>query len=204
VSKLLFTTAVAAIGLALAQPALAQSVTADPAAVKSGAFKVETFHTQVGFSVSHLGITPFTGVFHDAAGTLTLNAADPAASKVRITVPVASVLTTVPVLDGMLKGKDWFDAATFPTATFTSTEVRRTGPNTAAIQGDLTLHGVTKPIQLEAKLVGSGVNMLDKAYSVGFTAKGVFKRSDFGIKTYLPAVGDDVELTIQAAFEAQP
>jgi polyisoprenoid-binding protein YceI len=204
VSKLLLTSALAAVGLALAQPAAAQAVTADPAAVKSGAFKVEAFHTQVGFTVSHLGISPFSGVFHDAAGTLTLNAADPGASKLNITLPVSSVITTAPVLDGMLKGKDWFDAATFPTATFASTQVRRTGANTAVIEGNLTLHGVTKPIRLEAQLVGSGVNMLDKAYSVGFTAKGVFKRSDFGIKTYLPAVGDDVELTIQAAFEAQP
>ena len=85
-SKILVTAALAALGLALAQPAAAQSVTADPAAVKSGAFKIEAFHTQVGFSVSHLGITPFNGVFHDAAGTLTLDAANPAASKVNITV----------------------------------------------------------------------------------------------------------------------
>jgi len=204
VSKLFIMSAVAALSVAFAQQAAAQAVTADPAAVRSGAYKVEAYHTQVGFTLSHLGISPFSGVFHDVAGTLVLNAADPAGSRLNITVPVASVLTTVAPLDDMLKGKDWFDAAAFPTATFASTQVRRTGPSTAVIEGNLTLHGVTKPVQLEAQLVGSGLNILDNAYSVGFTAKGVIKRSDFGIKTYLPAVGDDVELTITSAFEAQP
>ncbi len=203
-SKLFIMSAVAALSVAFAQQAAAQAVTADPAAVRSGAYKVEAYHTQVGFTLSHLGISPFSGVFHDVAGTLVLNAADPAGSRLNITVPVASVLTTVAPLDDMLKGKDWFDAAAFPTATFASTQVRRTGPSTAVIEGNLTLHGVTKPVQLEAQLVGSGLNILDNAYSVGFTAKGVIKRSDFGIKTYLPAVGDDVELTITSAFEAQP
>jgi polyisoprenoid-binding protein YceI len=203
VSKfLLASAAVAVLGVAGVHPAAAQ-VTADPAAVKSGGFKLEPAHTQVGFAMSHLGISNYTGVFHDAAGTLTLDAANPGISKLSVTVPVASLQTTVPALDTELKGKGWFDAAAFPTATFVSTRVTRTGANTATIEGDLTLHGVTKPVKLDAQLVGSGVNVLNKVYSVGFVAKGSIKRSDFGIKTYLPVLADDVDLTIQAAFEAQ-
>jgi polyisoprenoid-binding protein YceI len=203
VSKfLLASVALALLGVAGVYPAAAQ-VTADPAAVKSGGFKLEPFHTQVGFTMSHLGISNYSGVFHDAAGTLTLDTANPRISKLSVTVPVASLQTTVPTLDTELKGKGWFDAATFPTATFVSTKVTRTGANSAIIEGDLTLHGVTKAVKLDAQLVGSGVNVLNKAYSVGFVAKGSIKRSDFGIKTYLPVLADDVDLTIQAAFEAQ-
>ena len=202
-SKLFLAAASAALALVTSSPAAAQAVTADPAAVKSGAFKLETTHTQVGFTISHLGISDFSGVLHDATGNLTLNAADPAASSLKVSVPVASLTTTSSTLDGMLKGKDWFDAAAFPTATFVSTSITRTGANTAVIDGNLTLHGVTKPIKLDARLVGSGVNIVNKAYSVGFTATGAIKRSDFGVKALLPALTDDVTLTIQAAFEAQ-
>ena len=204
VSKLLFAAAVsAALCLAAVSPAAAQAVTADPAAVKSGAFKLDTTHTQVGFTISHLGISDFSGVLHDVTGNLALSTADPAASSLKVSVPVASLTTTSPKLDDELKSKDWFDAAAFPTATFVSTRITRAGANAAVIEGNLTLHGVTKPIKLDARLVGSGVNIVNKAYSVGFTATGAIKRSDFGVKALLPVLTDDVTLTIQAAFEAQ-
>lgn len=204
-SKLLASAALAlALGLAGAAPAAAQAVTADPAAVKSGTYVVETRHTQVLFTISHLGITNFSGLFHDATGSLTLNAADPGASSLKVTVPIASVTSSSSVLDGMLKGPTWFDAAAFPNATFVSTKIVRTGPTTATIEGDLTLHGVTKPIKLDAKLMGSGMNVVSKVYSVGFSATTALKRSDFGIKTLLPALADDVTLSIQLALEAKP
>ena len=203
-SKLLLAAALAsALGLAAVSPAAAQAVTADPAAVKSGTYNVEPRHTQVGFTISHLGLTNFSGLLHDASGSLTLNAADPAASSLKVSVPVASLMTTSSVLDGMLKSPGWFDATAFPNATFVSTKITRTGPSTATIDGDLTVHGVTKPIKLDARLVGSGVNIVSKTYSVGFSATAAIKRSDFGIKALLPALTDDVTLNIQMAFEPQ-
>ena len=204
-SKLILAAAlVSALGLAAASPAAAQAVTADPAAVKSGTYKVEPRHTQVGFTISHLGITNFSGLLHEASGSLTLNAADPAASTLKVSVPLGSLMTTSATLDGMLKGPNWFDAAAFPNATFVSTKITRTGPGTATIDGDLTLHGVTKPIKLDARLVGSGLDIVSKAYSAGFSGTAAIKRSDFGIKALLPALTDDVTLNIQMAFEAQP
>ena len=186
-------------GLALAQ----QVASTDPASVKAGTYKVDSYHTQADFAISHFGFTNFHGIFSQASGTLVLDPAKPAAAKLQITIPIQSVDTTVALLDTQLKGDQWFDAAKYPNATFTSTKIVLSGKDSAVIAGNLTLHGVTKPIHLDAQLVGSGLNFLDKAYSVGFTAKGAIKRSDFGIKAYIPAVGDDVELTIQAAFEAQ-
>jgi polyisoprenoid-binding protein YceI len=111
-----------------------------------------------------------------------------------------SVLTTVPALDTELKNAQWFDVAKYPVATFVSTEVRKTGSDTATIVGNLTLHGVTQPVTLEAHLVGSGVNPLNNAFTAGFEATGEIKRSAFGVKQYLPLLGDDVTLTIAGAF----
>jgi polyisoprenoid-binding protein YceI len=120
-----------------------------------------------------------------------------------VTIPVDSVLTTVPKLTGELKGEKWFDAAKYPTAEFKSTKITLAGAASAIISGTLTLHGVTKPITLQAHLVGAGVNPIDKAYTVGFAATGTIKRSEFGVSTFVPYVGDDVRLTVAGAFELQ-
>ncbi len=185
-----------------AVPASAQ-VSRDPAAVKAGSYKVEPYHTQVAFSLLHFGLTEFSGFFSGASGTLTLDPANPTADKLDVTIPVDSVLTTVPKLTGELKGDKWFDTAKYPTAEFTSTKVTLAGKASAIITGTLTLHGVTKPITLKAHLVGAGVNPIDKAYTVGFSASGTIKRSAFGVSAYVPYIGDDVRLTIAGAFELQ-
>ena len=192
------------IAAASVPQATAQVSSTDPAAVKAGAYKVESYHTQVGFSISHFGFTDYYGLFSGATGTLQLDSANPGASKLAVTIPVQSILTTVPQLTDILKGDQWFDAAKYPTATFTSTQVVRTSADTATIVGDLMLHGVTKPVTLKVHLVGSGVNPLDKAFTAGFSATGTIKRSDFGISQFLPLLGDDVQLTIAGAFELQP
>jgi polyisoprenoid-binding protein YceI len=204
VSRFLKTAGLSAI-LALATlPALAQQVsTKDPKAVKAGTYKVEPYHSQVGFTLSHFGFTDFSGFFSGASGTLQLDPAKLSATKLEITMPVQSVLTTVPALDAELKGDKWFDAGKYPNATFVSTKVAPTGKDTATITGDLTLHGVTKPITLKAHLVGSGTNPLDNSVTVGFEATGTIKRGDFGVKQYLPLVGDDVALKISGAFVLQ-
>jgi polyisoprenoid-binding protein YceI len=171
--------------------------------VKAGTYKVESYHTQVGFSLSHFGFTNYSGLFSGATGSLRLDPAHPAASKLDVTIPVDSILTTVPKLTDELKGDKWFDVAKFPQAVFTSTNVTLGSGGEATITGTLTLHGVTKPVVLHAHLLGAGVNPLDKAYTVGFEATGTIKRSDFGVSLYAPALGDDVELSIAGAFELQ-
>jgi len=196
---------VAALAFSSASGAFAQSVsTPDPKAVKAGTYKVETSHTQVGFTLSHFGFSNYSGVFSGASGTLTLDPGTVSVSKLEVTIPVASVETTSGKLDDELKSAQWFDATKYPNATFSSTKITRTGARTATIAGDLTLHGVTKPVVLKAHLVGSGVNPIDKAYTVGFEASGVIQRSAFGVTQYVPLVGDDVTLTIAGAFELQP
>jgi len=181
--------------------AFAQSV--EFGMVKPGTYQIEPYHTQVVFSVSHFGFTNFSGIFAGASGTLQLNPAQLGESKLDLSIAVQSITTTVSILTQELKGEQWLDVAKFPTATFVSRKIVRTGSASARVTGDLTLHGVTRPEVLDVRLVGAGSNPLSKAYTVGFEATGTIRRGDFGIKMDLPAVGDDVALRIAGAFEAK-
>ncbi|HSV01726.1 MAG TPA: YceI family protein [Phenylobacterium sp.] len=187
-----------AAGAALAQ-------TAAPAGVQAGTYAIEPIHTRVLFAVSHTGNSTWYGDFNHASGTLTLDPKNPAASKLEVSVPVDTISTTNAVLDKELKGADWFDAAKFPTMTFRSTRITPTGPQSADVAGELTLHGVTKPVVLHARFKGAGPSPLSHAYMVGFDATGEIKRSDFGITKYAPViVGDDVQLILSAPFVKKP
>jgi polyisoprenoid-binding protein YceI len=188
--------------LALLAVSAAQAGESGLSSAKPGTYKVESYHTQVEFSLSHFGFTNYSGLFSGATGTLRLDPAKLGTSKLDISIPVESITTTVSKLTDELKGDKWFDTAKFPQATFVSTQVLPTADG-ANVTGNLTLHGITKPVVLHVRFIGAGVNPLDKAYTVGFEATGTIKRSDFGVTTYLPAVGDEVQLTIAGAFEQQ-
>ncbi len=196
-------TALAAL-LLTAGPALAQpGPTHNPAEVQSGTYAVDTNHTQIDFTLLHMGFSNYSGRLNDVTGSLVLSSSAPATSKLSVTVPAATFSTTSEKLDAELKGEQWFDAAKFPTITFVSTKVTPTGKDSATVAGDLTLHGVTKPILLTAHFVGAGTNPLSKKYTVGFEVSGQVKRSDFGVSTYVPLIGDEVTLSIHGAFERQ-
>ena len=192
------------LALLVATPVLAQTPpTRDPAQIQAGTYAVDPGHTQVGWRVSHMGFSNYAGGFSDVSGTLELQPKNPAAAKLSIKIPVASVTTTSAKLTDELKGDQWLDAAKFPDMTFVSTKVTPEGKDKAKVTGNLTLHGVTKPVTLDVTLVGAGVNPLSKKVTVGFEATGTLKRSEFGVKTYVPLIGDELHLTIAGAFEKQ-
>jgi polyisoprenoid-binding protein YceI len=192
--------ALACLTIAGASVAVAAPST-DPDAVQAGTYNVEPMHTRVLFSVLHMGFTHYYGDFTGASGKLTIDPKTLDAASVQVSIPTASVSTTNTTLDGELKGGQWLDAAADPTITFVSTKVTRTGPKTATIDGNLTLHGVTRPVSLDATFNGAGSNMLSHKYTIGFDAVGHLNRSDFGVKTYVPLISDNVDLIISAAFE---
>jgi polyisoprenoid-binding protein YceI len=173
----------------------------DPATVQSGTYKVESPHTRIVFSVVHMGFTDYYGQFNGIAGQLDLDAASPAKSAVEITIPTDSVDASNTVLTGELKDPTWFNAAQFPTITFKSTKVTPTGKGTAQITGDLTFHGVTRPVTLDAKFNAAGAHPFNKKYVIGFNATTHLKRSDFGVSKYVGLIGDDVDLMISAEFD---
>jgi polyisoprenoid-binding protein YceI len=190
-----------AAGLLFAGGALAQG--AAPT-VQSGTYALEPSHTEVMFGVSHFGFSEYYGQFPGATGSLTLDAAHPAASKLDVSVPVADVWTASPKLTEELKEPDWLDVAKFPTMTFHSTKVTLTGPDTADVEGDITIHGVTKPIVFKATFRRAAVFAMTKKYMVGFDAVGQVKRTDFGVSKYAAyGLGDDVKVMISAPFERQ-
>ena len=185
--------------LLLATPLFAQG-TPEASAAKSGSYKADKNHTQVAFTVTHFGFSLYNGMFGNITGALTLDTAAPAKSKVSIDIPLADVVTTVVKLNEHLQSADFFDVAKFPTAHFESTSIAASG-TTARISGNLTLHGVTKPVVLEARFIGAGGNPMSKIETIGFSATTSIKRSDFGITKLVPMVTDQVDLRINAAFE---
>ena len=169
----------AALGLA-ALPAIAQTPPSlpkeapgkpDPSRVVAGSYAIEPSHTQVSFSLDHMGFTPFMGVLSDASGTLTIDPKKLAAAKLSVSVPIKSIYTTSAKLTEELISPQFFDAATYPTATFVSTKVTPLGPLTADVTGNLTLHGVTKPVTLKTKFYGAGTNFMSKKPSVASSAR---------------------------------
>jgi polyisoprenoid-binding protein YceI len=199
--RLILASAALTAGLLIAGQGSAQMASSDPAAVQAGSYHVETSHTRVQFTVDHFGYSKYWGDVSGVTGTLSLDPKALAASKVAVSIPVASISTTNARLDGELKSPMFLDGTTNPTITFTSTKVTPTGPTTATIVGDLTLHGVTHPVTLDAKFNASGTNPMSKAFTIGFDAEGHFNRSDFGVKTFVPMVSDNVDIRISAAFE---
>jgi polyisoprenoid-binding protein YceI len=172
----------------------------DALAVAAGDYKVEPLHTRVQFTVSHMGFTDWYGDLTDARGTLRIDPRNIAAAALDVRIPTASVSTTNTTLDGELRGSQWLDAERFPEMRFVSTKVVRKGQRDAAIAGNLTFHGTTRPVVLKARFNGAGINPLDKSYTVGFNGTMTIRRSDFGLNTYVPLIGDSTELRISAAF----
>jgi len=181
---------------------------ADMARVTAGAYAADPSHSLIGWRINHLGFNDYFGLFGDVSGTLVLDPANPAAAKVTATIPVAKVLTASPGLTAhLLKpaaegGKPDFFGAAPADATFVSTNVvPGADGKSAAVTGNLTLNGVTKPVTLAAKFSGAGTNLMSGAATVGFHGEASIKRSDFGMGFLVPIVGDDVALTITIAFE---
>lgn len=170
-----------------------------PKRAVSGRYKVDPAHTQVLFRVNHLGFSEYTGQFTQPNGTLVLDAKRPSRSRVEVRFPIAAVKTTDPELDKHLQAADFFDAKRFPEGRFVSTMIQASGTR-AMISGNLTLHGVTRPVVLNTRLVGAGPGFPDGKPNIGFVAQTTVKRSDFGISSGIPLVSDQVDLTINAAF----
>jgi len=194
-----------AFGAMIAAPAFAQGVSKNPSQAPSGAYRLETAHSQLLFAIPHFGLTNYYGRFDRLSGTLNFDANQPEKSAVSIAVDATSVDTPSAELNNELKGANVFDAGNFPSVTFKSTSVARTGPDTGTITGDLTIKGVTRPVTLDAVFGGGAPNPMGDSYALGFHASATIKRSDFGMTGMMwnSMVGDEVALTIEALFDQE-
>lgn len=176
-------------------------ISANPVDVKAGTYELDPNHGKITWSLSHLGFSTYTGQFGHVTARLVLDPKDIAKATLEAKVDIESVGTLNPALDQELKGDKFFDASSYPTAVFKSTKVKRTGSKTADVTGDLTLMGVTKPVTLSVVFNQGGTNPISNTYEVGFEGHAKIKRSEFGLKTFVPYVGDDVTLDIEGEFD---
>jgi polyisoprenoid-binding protein YceI len=176
------------------------------AAAAPVAYKLDPSHTVVLASWSHVGYSHPSANFGHADGTLVYDADDVTKSHVEVTLPLSGLDTFVPRLDEHLRSADFFDAAKYPDIAFKSTMVHDMGGGKLMIMGDLTVHGVTRPVTLDATLNKAGVHPMTKLPAVGFDATTTIKRSDFGVGAYVPMVGDEISIriTTEASAKAAP
>jgi polyisoprenoid-binding protein YceI len=171
--------------------AIGSVATAAPLAA-DGSYTLDPQHTSITFEVSHMGVSFVVGRFDKLSGTVKLAANG--ATQVNVQIDPSSVDTNVAQRDTHLRSADFFNVAQFPTCTFVSTGVTYDNQgNPATVVGNLTLHGVTKPVTLTLTPIGTGVDQTN-ATRVGFHATSSIKRSDYGMTSLLAVAGDQITL----------
>lgn len=180
-----------AAALFLAGTALAGNAVAAPVS-----YQIDANHTDVIAGWSHFGFSHPTARFGQVDGVIVYDADNVGQSSVKVTIPLSGIDSGVPDLDEHLRSGDFFDAEKFPTITFNSNKVEAAGDNKLRVAGDLTVHGVTKPVVLDVTLNKTGDHPLGKRAAIGFDASTTIKRSDFGIAKYVPNVSDDITIRI--------
>ncbi|GEJ56004.1 YceI family protein [Anaeromyxobacter diazotrophicus] len=172
-------------------------------------WSVDPSHSQVGFAVKHLVISNVRGEFTKYQGQVALDEADVAKSTVEASIDVSSISTKNADRDAHLKSPDFFDAARYPAMTFKSTKVRKAGPDKLEVTGDLTLHGVTRPVVLDVATTPEVKGMYGETRR-GFAATTKISRKEFGLTWNKaveagPAVGDEVAIALDLeAVKDQP
>jgi polyisoprenoid-binding protein YceI len=185
--RLILTATAAALPLLAAGPAAAHSAA-------SGQYKIDPTHSYAFFTVTHLGVSRFTGRFDKLTGEVTADGTG-AGNKVAAEIDIASVDTGFAERDKHLKSPDFFAAAQYPKARFESTKVSFDAKGEGSLAGNLTLHGVTKPVTFKLQHVGAGQDPWG-GYRSGYVATTTLKRSDFGMSFMLDGLSDAVELTL--------
>ncbi len=159
-------------------------------------YAYDPLHTQVFFTIDHMGFTTVRGRFDTFDGTFTLDKKHPELASADFTIKADSVDMGSSIWDTHIE-EDFLDSAKYPDITFKSTKVVQTGPKTALLTGNLTLHGVTKPVTLRVTLNKIGPNpFMAPRVDAGFTVTGTIRRSAFGMGKFIPVVGDDVGIDI--------
>ncbi|MGB8815077.1 MAG: YceI family protein [Paracoccaceae bacterium] len=178
----------------------------------AGNYTLDLGHARLLFRASHLGFSNYTALFTKFEAQLVFDPVAPEAMKVAVQVDPTSVETHYPDpsidFNAVIEGPEFLDAAAYPVMQFVSTGVVVTGADTADVTGDLTLHGVTKPMVLAVRFNGgyAGHPMDPGGARIGFSATGVLLRSEFGMGFGIPAPGttlgvsDRVEVIVEAEF----
>ena len=165
-------------------------------------WKNDAPHSQLAFTVKHLGIADVSGVFNDFDVTVNSAKSDFSDAVFELNVKVASIDTRVDTRNGHLKSADFFDVEKYPSMHFKSTSIKKSGENKYKLTGDLTLHGFTKQITMDLEYRGTVENPMSKKPTVGFQVTGVVKRSDFNLGSGFPPpmISDEVRIKADGEF----
>ncbi len=180
---------------ALFLPLVAPSSVPAPAPAATKTYKIDSVHSSAVFRIKHNNASHFYGRFNDISGTIVYDEANPAGSSVEVTIKADSVMTGNGKRDEHLKSPDFFNAGEFPVLTFKSKGVKKgSGKAEFEVAGDLTIHGVTKPLTVKVAHTGTGKSRDGEV--AGFETVFTIKRTDFGMTYMVGPLGDDVQITI--------
>lgn len=159
-------------------------------------------HSQLGFTVTHLGINDVSGTFNDFDVTVQSTKPDFSDASFELAAKTVSIDTRVEARNNHLKSADFFDVEKYPTLTFKSTSIKKSDKDSYKLTGDLTIHGVTKPVTMDLLYKGTVENPMSKKQTAGFQITGTIKRSDFGIgeKFSAPMISDEVRIKADGEF----
>ena len=180
---------VAVLALALALAA--------PAAAEPARYRYDPVHTQVMFSVDHLGFSRPVGRFTRLDGGLELDPEDWSRTRCEVNIDATSLVLGDADWEKKVRSDAFLDAGRHPTIRFACGHVEPAGERRVRLHGELTLRGVTRPIALDVRINRIGRHTFSLGYVAGFSATGTLKRSDFGIRRMLPAVGDEVAIRLE-------
>ena len=166
-------------------------------------YQLDPQHTSVIVTWNHFGFSHPTASIPATTGTLQFDPAHPEKAQLNVSLPVAQIDNHVAALTTEFRGDEYFNVAKYPTATYRSTKVVAKGGNKYDVYGELTLKGITRPVTPHATLNKQGEQPMLKKPAVGFDATATIKRSEFGLAQYVPAVADDVTLTISTEAHSQ-
>lgn len=165
-------------------------------------WKADKAHTNMNFAISHLVISEVTGRFNDFE--IDAQADDTFSNpEFSVNIQTASIDTQNNRRDDHLKSEDFFAVESYPTISFKSNSIEKTGENTFKLNGDLTMHGVTKPVTLEGRLNGIITDERSKKLKAGLKFTGTIKRSDFNVGGSMAPIGDEVDITINTEMAQQ-
>ncbi len=172
-------------------------ISPDIAAAGSADYRFDTVHTQIAFCVDHLGFSHPCGRLHVKSGFIHFDAGDWQHARVEVVIDTTSLDMGDAAWNAKLRSWEFLDAGKYPTARFVSTAVEKTGAHSGIVHGMLTLRGASRPVDLAVTFNRAGVDAYSLHFTAGFSATARLKRSNFGMKKYLPDVGDAIDIRIE-------